>query len=450
MRTPGNANLPAERPLARWPGNLPTVLVLVAGMLAACGRAPEAPAPPTPEIRPSQARDTRPVRAEEPDAEQVAFPRFGKLAEQTASALPVYDLRISPRDFARMEQSAFSNDTVPGLFVTDGVTYDNVRVRYRGAWARSWPKKPIKIFFDKEKRYAGQRCLNLNSGWHDPALVRECLAYHIYAACGAPASQSRMVRLNVNGEFHGVYVQVEQPDQGFVQRLNLRGAASFKADSRANRADERDLGSEQAYRQHYEKQTVKSEGYEDLQRFCQELARTRNVAGFFEENVDVEKYINYLAAGVLVQNWDGYNKNHYLIYDRLGSKKWFAAPWDLDRTLGDHWEWGFDRTDLPIMLGTRRLPGVTGWNRMQDRFLSEPVFRERFLKRVGELLETEFAPEKLFPVLDKLEAEIGADAVLDRRRWRAHAPNLHRAIAQVKRYIERRRAFLQAELRRSR
>jgi len=94
---------------------------------------------------------------------------------------------MEPNDLAAFERSAFSNQTVPATFVADGQVFEGVQVRYRGSWARSWPKKPVKIFFKKEKPFEDQHCLNLNSGWHDPALIRECLAYYVYAVCGAPA-----------------------------------------------------------------------------------------------------------------------------------------------------------------------------------------------------------------------------------------------------------------------
>ncbi|MBM3833892.1 MAG: hypothetical protein FJ403_11595 [Verrucomicrobia bacterium] len=176
------------------------------------------------------------------------------------------------------------------------------------------------------------------------------------------------VRLHVNGQFRGLCVEVEQPDKDFVNRYNLKGASVYNASSGNRMGDERDLGSEQAFQQHYEKETQKDESYGDLKEFCQELARTRDPFDFFTRRVDLEQYINYLAATTLVQNWDGDNKNHFLVYDGRGSKKWFVVPWDFDRTLGDYWDWSFDKANLSIMLGTERAPGITGWNPWQDRF----------------------------------------------------------------------------------
>src|SRR4051812_23405203 len=255
--------------------------------------------------------------------------------------LPVYELSIKPRDLANLERTADSNQTYPGTFTANGETYQ-VKVRYRGQWARSWPKRPLKIFFEHESPFEGQHCVNLNSCWRDPAFIREHLAYHTYEACGVPSPKSRMVRLNLNGKFRGLYVEVEQPEKTFLRRLNLKGAAVIKAISQSNQADERDLRTLPAYGRHYERETHKEGGLGDLQSFCQELARATNTLEFFNRRVDVDKYVNYLAATALVQHWDCFNKNHFLILDRRGSQKWFVVPWDLDRTFGDHWHGGFD------------------------------------------------------------------------------------------------------------
>jgi spore coat protein H len=418
--------------------NWAAALIGLLGMvLMGCGQQPSLP-PSAP--RPPLAN--RPPVASKPDAER---PIDQVTASTQGQRLPLYELKIAPKDLQALEQNPRSNDTRPATLIANGELYEQVKVRYRGAYARSWPKKPLKVFFNDNQPFQGQPRLNLNSGWRDPAFVRETLAYEIYAACGAPASKSRMVRVDLNGQFRGLYVEVEQPDKAFLKRLNLKGASIYKASSRSNSADERDLGPEAAYHGHYEKETQKDESYADLQQFCQELARTPDVLDFFTRRVDLKKYIDFLAATTLTQNWDGYNKNHFIVYDGKGSKKWFAVPWDLDRTLGDYWDWSFSKTDLPILLGTRQMPGVTGWNRMADRFFSHPALRAQFLDRLEELLQKEFTIEKLFPIIDGMEAQISSEASRDRQRWGGPS-DLRGGVAELKRFIERRRAYLLREV----
>src|SRR5204862_4955072 len=136
-------------------------------------------------------------------------------------------------------------------------------------------------------------------------------------------------RVHLNGKFRGLYVEVEQPDKAFLKRLDLKGVTIFKTTSQIKQGDERVHGPAEAYRTHYEQETQKAEdGYGALKKFCDELAQTEDALAFFEKNLDLEKYINYLAATTLCQNWDGYSKNHFLVYNgrgsKSGSKKWFV------------------------------------------------------------------------------------------------------------------------------
>jgi spore coat protein H len=372
------------------------------------------------------------------------------------SKLPIYEIRMNPGDLQSMDVNPRGDETYPATFMANGVTYENVKIRYRGQWARTWPKKPLKIFFNEDQLFEGQKRLNLNSSFRDPSFLRETVAYHIYRSAGVPASRSQLARVHLNGEFRGLYVQVEQPDKAFLKQNNLNGAAIIKANSKVKEADERAHASVEEFRMHYEQETQKDEdAFPALKQFCDELEKTENALEFFRKNVDLEKYVNYLAASALCQNWDGLNKNHFLVLDKQGSKKWFVLPWDLDRSLGDHWDWSFGRADLPIALGTEKLPGVTGWNRMMNRYFSHPELRAMLAARIEELLNTEFTSEKLDPLIDELHATMKPEAELDYQRWpnergmpwwRNEAIGLDQSVETVKQFIRDRRAFLKREL----
>jgi len=369
---------------------------------------------------------------------------------QKPGTLPVYELRMAGDELSKLQQEPGSDERHPARFMAEGKEYA-VTVRYRGDWARSWPKKPLKIFFEKDKEFRGQHALNLNSNWRDPAFVREQLAYHVYTVCGVPASSTRMVKLNLNGRFYGVFLEVEQPDKPFLKRAQLKGAVLYKANSHSWRSDESDLGKESAFHAQYEKETHKNEDYSDLQRFCHDLATTTDVGKFFATHVDMERYVNFLAGSALVQNWDWFSKNHFLVHDVAGSKKWLTVPWDLDRTLGDHWRGRFDVANVPLRLGTRAKPATIGWNKVYEAFLHEPALRNRLLDRIEALLQTEFTKEKLFPMIDRWESELAADVNLDRQRWpSSQAGDFHAGIEELKTYIEGRRTFLFREIEKER
>jgi spore coat protein H len=422
------------------------LIALVGVCLTGCGgqETPPAPAKTAVPVSVDPPKPSEPIPGKRLTLAQPAAPALA--ASINSSNLPIYELQISAADLRALEDNPGSDRTYPGVFRAEGQAYEGVQVRYRGQWARSWPKKPFKIFFPRDKPFQGHHSLNLNSAWRDPALVRETLAYQIYAAAGVPASRSRMVQLRVNGKFHGLYVDVEQVDKPFLKRFQLQGATLFKAASPNNQSDERDFPTPRAFTRHYENETGRTNDLELLQRFCHELAAATNVLEFFTQHVDLERYVSYLAASALVQHWDGFNKNHFLVRDNRGPGQWFIVPWDLDRTLGDHWQHSFDAAELPLLLGVRSLPGPTGWNRLQERFFSEPALRERFFQRLQFLVEHEFTEEKLFPVLDQFATQLGPLASQDRRRWSGPDESLQAGMAELKQVIRQRRKFVRQEL----
>ena len=385
-----------------------------------------------------------------------SIPQSEFASEKIESKLPVYEILMDPQDLMRMDQNPRGEERYPATFKATGVVHKDAKIRYRGQWARTWPKKPLKIFFSDEQPVDGQKRLNLNSCFRDTSFIREPLAYHIYRAAGMPAGESKLVRVHLNGEFRGLYVQVEQPDKRFLKRKDLKGATIVKAASNTKQSDERFFGSADEYRMHYEQETQKDHDIAPaLKQFCEQIETAPDALEFFQSNVDLDNYINYLAANVFCQNWDSYNKNHFLIYNAADSKKWFVLPWDLDRTLGDHWDWSFGRADLPIELGTEQAPGVTGWNRMKNKFFTHPELRKKLADRLETLLKTELTPEKLDPILDEMHAAIKAEAALDYQRWpnptgatwwRDEGVGLDRSVATVKQFIRDRREFLQAAI----
>jgi hypothetical protein len=162
---------------------------VVAGLLlTAWGLQAEAPVTVAQVELPRQApRSPVPLRqrpASRPDSNE-AF----AVSSNITSKLPIYEIRMRTDDLAAMDENAFGKDLHPATFIADGVTYENVKIRCRGAWARTWPKKPLKVFFTEDKPFKGQRRLNLNSSFRDPSFIRETLEYHIYQVSGAPASQ---------------------------------------------------------------------------------------------------------------------------------------------------------------------------------------------------------------------------------------------------------------------
>ena len=133
-------------------------------------------------------------------------------------------LRFPSEDW--FEELADFYDTgvdVPASLVVDGRVFEGVGVRFRGNSSYRMTgdslKKSFNLSVDHEvpdQRLYGYRTLNLLNANTDPSLVREVLFSHIAREyIGAP--KANFVKLVVNGENWGIYVNVQQFNRDFAQ-----------------------------------------------------------------------------------------------------------------------------------------------------------------------------------------------------------------------------------------
>jgi hypothetical protein len=377
-------------------------------------------------------------------------PNFAYCVEQApvASNFPVYHILISSTNLQRLDNNPSSNDYVEATFVHEGTVYDGISVRYRGAWARSWPKKAWKIKFNKGRYFKDQRTINLNSSWRDPAFMREKLAYDVFKWAGIPYCETEFVRLQLNGQFWGIFVQIEQPDKRYMARNNRPNGALYKANPGDNNRDERVFGSYEEYVSAYGKHSREWEPYDDLITFIEQLNAAANAEQFLKDSLNVDAYASYMAANACIMNWDQFARNHYDLRDTEGTGKWEQAPWDLDRTMGDHWDGRFTAYDLPLLAGDRDHTVVSGWwNRVVDKFLSVPGYRALYYQRLGQFLATFYTEQNILQEIDYHYAMLADEVAMDRAKWGGgEGRNLATGVNELKSFVRNRIAFIKANL----
>lgn len=109
-----------------------------------------------------------------------------------------------------------------GSIEINGQKFNDIGVRYRGARTFQPGSKRnslyIKLnFIDKEQNYQGQRQVNLSSALRDPSMVREVFGYEV-ARRYMPAPRANYTKVFVNGEYYGLFVNVEPIDEAFLLR----------------------------------------------------------------------------------------------------------------------------------------------------------------------------------------------------------------------------------------
>jgi len=397
------------------------------------------------------AEDSEGRTARFPDAEAATPNRAYFTADPISASINVWWLVMTPQAYADLESHIFTDELEPAAFVSDtGKVYDRIGVRYRGARARYTAKKSWKVVFNGDRLFRGQKRINLNAEAFDPALIREKLAYEIFADLGALWLETELVRVQFTRDtgalspFLGLFTAVEQADSRWARRMDRDDAVVYKSFSRSNEGDERYVAGAAEYLEHYDKETHEDEPWDDFIGMTRDVnalfgASETAIRTYFEQRVDLATFHAYMTANACMQNWDQFNKNHYMMLDVEGSGLWEMAPWDVDRVLGDHWNGSFTYYTLSPYLGRQTDPGVTGWNRVMDRFLAVTSFREEYMRGLKTALQTRFLEARWWARIDELGALAGATADLDDQKW---GGNWRSAAGDVKGFIANRRAWL--------
>jgi len=141
------------------------------------------------------------------DAEWAAIQdEFARPAEREAAGLP-------PKPYHPLRSFRYGDEVV-----TDAM------IRLKGNQYFSWvpPKMQFVISFKEvnpDGRFHGLRKLNLDAPWYDPSLLHERVALAFLREAGVAAGCGNNAKLNVNGQFYGVYANKEHLDREFLERV---------------------------------------------------------------------------------------------------------------------------------------------------------------------------------------------------------------------------------------
>ncbi len=243
-----------------------------------------------------------------------------------------YDNRLS--DYHYHASFVFNNGVV-----RDSIA--EVGFRLRGNTSRMSQKKSFKISFNEYvsgQKYQGLEKLNINGEHNDPSLSRAKYCFDFLDYLEVPASRTNHVRLYINGNYFGLYLNVEHYDEEFTKsRFNGNGnlyKCTYGADLQYRGA----TGNSYKLDYYEIKNSDGPNAYEDLAQFITVLNNTPS-SDFeceIEQILNVNSYLKCLVMDVLSGNWDGpnYNKNNFYLYFNTHSSQFEYIPYDLDNTLG--------------------------------------------------------------------------------------------------------------------
>jgi hypothetical protein len=137
------------------------------------------------------------------------------------------DLTFPSANFWTQLLSNFATKTyIPATLLIDGNTYDSVGVRFRGNTSfqtGSSQKKSFKIELDNWKQgadYDGYSTFKLNNAHQDASMMREVF-YTSIIRRHIPTAKSSFVKLYLNGQNWGLYSNIQQLNNDFLEEWYL-------------------------------------------------------------------------------------------------------------------------------------------------------------------------------------------------------------------------------------
>ncbi|HAK70573.1 MAG TPA: hypothetical protein DCM15_04285, partial [Cryomorphaceae bacterium] len=121
--------------------------------------------------------------------------------------------------------SLFSDHHFPGVFRYESSffsdTIQNVGFRVRGNTSRNAKKKGFKVSFNEYttgQKFKGVEKMNLIGQHNDPSLLRYWTSLFLLNKHDLIASRASFVKLFINGDYRGIYLNVEHIDDEFLQK----------------------------------------------------------------------------------------------------------------------------------------------------------------------------------------------------------------------------------------
>lgn len=381
--------------------------------------------------------------------------------------VPLYQLTIPEEALAALEADPLGDTDYAATFVIDGTSVP-VRVRYRGNSSREWPKKSWRIEAVGGKPFDGRDTINLLSEWKDVTLQVEKLAFDLLAAMGSPAPRTKFVRLAINGEYQGVYLDTERVDKDF-----LRNHGFVDRDASIYRCGRKDCEMKRwraNFQTKWEKKTNEGRANDDLETFLCAVNESPEPTfpQLLDQSLELESYLRVMATDALISNNVIEDSRSYVIHDDFTGRITYV-PWDYNNS-STRWQPGSSlgkeaEVDHPLFIYSI----TDGW--------SEDVYRYRLAEKdpskdwhpVFSSLSARisFHPElrgRLLATIDRALDTLFTNKVLDRRIEAVHdllrpyvaddpyayPDKFDDGVRYLKDYVTRRRAFLRTELERFR
>ena len=345
-------------------------------------------------------------------------------------------LQIEQEDIERLLTALPKRIYVPATFQWRDKIVDKVAVRFKGN-SSSQPNQPHKRSFlikfneyEEDARFLGMRRVSFDNGIQFGSLFSEPVITKILRDQGIKTYRCNYARIFLNGQHHGVYVNVERLDESFIEsHLADADGQLFKVDEGGPGCNLQFLGENPSlYEKTFEaKSKSAKKNHQNLVEFIRLINQVdaSHFAAELENRMEVDDFLRVAATLLFSGAFDqltGWAPHNYYLYHDTIRNRWRYMPWDLDVGFC---ETAFGRISVLAEWHAAWPVAPSGRpNPLMERIVADPLLLQRYRELAGEILEQHFNPDRLCEIIDANYERIKEDLALDPfPHQRATAPN---------------------------
>lgn len=394
------------------------------------------------------------------------------LASTPEDSPPLYDaqtlrtlyLRFHHEDWSEQMNAFYRTDIeVPAELIVDGKVYSDVGVHFRGTSSyftvRS-DKKSFNIAVDygeDGQRLYGYKTLNLLNGHVDASFLREVL-YNQISRDYMPAMKTNLVKLVINGENWGVYINLQQYNKDFLAEwFGTKGGVRWKVGPGRGGALNYAGDDPATYQETYQLKTSNVqhpwEGLIALTKMLDDSTPDAELAENLPSILNIDQVLWQLAVSNVFMDDDGYihKGGDYAIYQDVNGR-FHLVPHDNNESL----RFGRSGRGGPGGGG----PGGWSWGNLTNgmvspvahednsarplikRLLSNPEWRARYLAHIRTVMDEWLDWEVFEPIIKEYQTLIDAEVQQDDKKLYGYQEFAVGVPEDLKRFVTERREHL--------
>ena len=310
----------------------------------------------------------------------------------------------------------------------DSKVYPDIGVRFKGnssyQGTGSSQKKSFNLSTDAfvpSQRLYGYKTLNLNNAFLDPTFVREVVSYEIFRRY-MPAPKANFVKLYINNQYWGVYVNVQQANTEFLdEAFGEDGGNNFKGEGNSSSNSSLQwLGSSpSSYQNYYELKSGDTQtAWTHLATMIDKLnnTSTQQLPQVLPAVLDVDRALWFIAVNNVLCNLDSYigRGSNYFTYQDEAASVFNMVPWDLNEAFGVFSD-GKSIQQLQQLSPTHQDTNYTG-RPLVAKLLGVSTWRDQYLAHVRTLLAESFSWTAVSPLVTKYQNLIRQDVLADTKK----------------------------------